>query len=86
MPPFAGIFDIYIISHSPQKVTLTIKKFSAFIYIYSNNFSDIAHLFRNNISSKNEAISSAMAKSEKAWGKILDRFLEKMDKVIDSQG
>ncbi len=57
-----------------------------FMFLYSNNFSDIAHLFRNNISNKNEAISSAMAKSEKAWGKILDRFLEKMDKVIDSQG
>jgi hypothetical protein len=54
--------------------------------MYSNNLTDIAHLFRNNISNKNEALASAMAKSEKAWGKMIERFLEKLDDVIESQG
>ena len=57
-----------------------------FAFMYSNNLTDIAHLFRNNISNKNEALASAMAKSEKAWGKMLTRFLEKLDDVIESQG
>jgi hypothetical protein len=57
-----------------------------FAFMYSNNLTDIAHLFRNNISNKNEALASAMAKSEKAWGKMIERFLEKLDDVIDSQG
>jgi hypothetical protein len=46
----------------------------------------MAHIFRSNISSKTEAISSAIARNEKAWGKVLDRFVQKLDEVAEKQG
>jgi hypothetical protein len=74
-------------SDSGEMIDLIYSNISTdFAFMYSNNLTDIAHLFRNNISNKNEALASAMAKSEKAWGKMIERFLEKLDDVIDSQG
>ena len=74
-------------SDSGEMIDLIYSNISTdFAFMYSNNLTDIAHLFRNNISNKNEALASAMAKSEKAWGKMIERFLEKLDDVIESQG
>lgn len=56
-----------------------------FAFLYSNSLSNIAHIFRTNISSKTEAISSSIAKQEKAWGKVLERFIGKLDEVIEKQ-
>ena len=57
-----------------------------FAFLYSSSLSNMAHIFRTNISSKTEAISSAIARSEKAWNKTLERFVEKLDEVADKQG
>ena len=74
-------------SDSGEMIDLIYSNISTdFAFMYSNNISDIAHLFRSNISNKTEAISSAMARSEKGWGKMIERFVAKMDDVIDSQG
>ena len=74
-------------SDSGEMIDLIYSNISTdFVFMYSNNISDIAHFFRNNISNKNEALASAMAKQEKPWSKVLPRFLEKLDDVIDRQG
>ncbi|MBR5313608.1 MAG: hypothetical protein IKU40_12080 [Clostridia bacterium] len=57
-----------------------------FAFLYSSSLSNMAHIFRSNISSKTEAISSAIARNEKAWGKVLDRFVQKLDEVAEKQG
>ena len=57
-----------------------------FAFLYSSSLSNMAHIFRSNISSKTEAISSAIARSEMAWNKTLERFVEKLDEIADKQG
>ena len=57
-----------------------------FAFLYSSSLSNMAHIFRSNISSKTEAISSAIARNEKAWTKVLDRFVQKLDEVAEKQG
>ena len=57
-----------------------------FAFLYSSALSNMAHIFRTNISSKTESLSSSIAKSEKAWNKTLERFVEKLDEVADKQG
>lgn len=57
-----------------------------FAFLYSSSLSNIAHIFRTNISSKNEALASSIAKQEKAWNKILERFVTKLDEVTEKQG
>jgi len=57
-----------------------------FAFLYSSALSNMAHIFRTNISSKNEGLASSIAKQEKAWNKVLDRFVQKLDEVADKQG
>lgn len=57
-----------------------------FAFLYSSALSNMAHIFRQNISSKNESLASSIAKSEKAWNKTLERFVMKLDEVADKQG
>ena len=57
-----------------------------FAFLYSSALSNMAHIFRSNISSKNESLASSIAKQEKAWNKTLERFVEKLDEVADKQG
>ena len=57
-----------------------------FAFLYSSALSNMAHIFRQNISSKTESLASSIAKSEKAWNKTLERFVMKLDEVADKQG
>ncbi len=54
-----------------------------FAALYSNNISSIAHFFRSNLSSKTEAIASAMEKNQKLWNKSLSRLLEDIETNSD---
>ncbi|MBQ4591621.1 MAG: hypothetical protein IJB20_06270 [Clostridia bacterium] len=57
-----------------------------FAFLYSSALSNMAHVFRTNISSKSESLASSIARSEKAWNKTLERFVQKLDEVAEKQG
>ena len=54
-----------------------------FAALYSNSISNIVHVFRSNLQSKTENISSTLEKSQKLWNKALDKLLENIEDSSD---
>lgn len=54
-----------------------------FVFLFSHSVADIAHLFRNQLSSKSQNLASQLKKLEKSWTKALEKLLIKLEENSD---
>lgn len=52
-----------------------------FVTLYSNRLSDVNHFFRNNLSSQVDSIASKFKVNERAWAKLMEKFLEAFEEL-----